>query len=137
MRKSSACTTERGNPHEERETRGRDRGRPNFGGGCGRGRRPGVSWANPLPTPEGDYLEEADLQELLDNPYTFVQEFLPYLHYSPEEGVYRFPMTVEGESCWLQVEGAEDLEAPTLIQLETQEGEVLRTYEMAPLPPEG
>ena len=95
------------------------------------------SWANPLPTPEGDYLEEADLQELLDNPYTFVQEFLPYLHYSPEEGVYRFPMTVEGESCWLQVEGAEDLEAPTLIQLETQEGEVLRTYEMAPLPPEG
>ena len=86
------------------------------------------SWANPLPTPEGDYLEEADLQELLDNPYTFVQEFLPYLHYSPEEGVYRFPMTVEG---------AEDLEAPTLMQLETQEGEVLCTYEMAPLPPEG
>ena len=95
------------------------------------------SWANPLPTPEGDYMEEADLQELLDNRSTFDQEFLPYLHYSPEEGVYRFPMTVEGESCWLQVEGAEDLEAPTLIQLETQEGEVLRTYEMAPLPPEG
>ena len=41
-----------------------------------------LAWsrANPLPTPEGNYLEEADLQELLDNPYTFVQEFLPYLH---------------------------------------------------------